>query len=96
VLTPLTKRIIPWIVLISLVFIIFSCKKEDHNHYVSQEFKEWTIFKPGSYWVYKNETTNVTDSIYVISNPATVLFKDQDNPHDFYEITSTDFGGNGF
>ena len=29
---------------------------------IPAEMKEWTMFKPGSYWIYKNETTNESDS----------------------------------
>jgi len=29
---------------------------------IPAEMKEWTMFKPGSYWIYKNESTGESDS----------------------------------
>jgi hypothetical protein len=59
------------------------CTKEDpvRNYTIEKETRQWTAFKPGSYWVYQQEGTNVTDSSYV------VLFSET-------EASGTDEGGN--
>lgn len=52
-----------------------SCKKENDEQptpapsamtvVVSDELKSYALFKPGSYWIYKNTSDNSIDSIYV-------------------------------
>lgn len=66
---------------------IISCKKTEVTppeefkiNYISDELKAWGLFKPGSYWIYRDTITGHTDSVYVksidhsiysyISNPA--------------------------
>lgn len=36
---------------------------------IPAEFKAWTIFNPGSWWVYKNEKTNVIDTTKFTHGP---------------------------
>jgi hypothetical protein len=52
--------------LITMAFALGCHKKGVDTHYVSQFLKDYTVFKPGSYWIYKNETTGKTDSCYII------------------------------
>ncbi len=53
-----------------VILLSFSCKKEELKHYyVSDAFKRWTVFNKGSYWIYKNDSTSVTDSTFVKENP---------------------------
>jgi hypothetical protein len=54
-----------------------SCKKKDQNYYVQNSFKEWTLFKKGSYWVYLNETSNKPDSCFVIENAIDRMNSDE-------------------
>lgn len=55
-------------IIISVIFI--SCKKEDVTHLkVSQEFRHWTVFEKGSYWIFKNDSTQAMDSVYIIQGP---------------------------
>jgi hypothetical protein len=41
--------------------------KEFGRATVSQELKEWGLFNVGSYWIYKDSLTGVSDSVYVVS-----------------------------
>ena len=59
----------PFILLLAFVFIS-GCKKEGTEyHYLSSEIKEWSVYQPGSYWIYKNEVTGLIDSSYIKSQP---------------------------
>jgi hypothetical protein len=53
---------------ILLCLILTNCnKKEDPQHYViSADFKKWVDFKDGSYWVFINENSGLSDSCYII------------------------------
>ncbi|MBX9851379.1 MAG: hypothetical protein K2X86_06425 [Cytophagaceae bacterium] len=44
-----------------------SCKKEKERpvYYMDQEFKNYTLFPVGSYWVYENSASGMEDSIYL-------------------------------
>ena len=57
-------------ILFFALLLLMGCKKTPyHQEYslgplysIPGEMKEWTMFKPGSYWIYKNETTSELDS----------------------------------
>jgi hypothetical protein len=58
-----------FILLMAFVFIS-GCKKESTEYqYLSSEIKEWSVYQPGSYWIYKNEVTGLIDSSYIKSQP---------------------------
>lgn len=54
-----------------LVFLsVYSCKKEEPEHFrLSAEFKRWTVFNVGSYWIFQNDSTFQTDSVFVKEPP---------------------------
>ncbi len=54
-----------------LAFILFTaCTKTEYIHTpVTEEFKQWCVFQPGSYWVYQNDSTSVTDCTYITAMP---------------------------
>jgi hypothetical protein len=62
--------------MLSMAILAFSCKKkkdpptycEEHPSECASisEAKEFFLFKPGSWWVYQEETSLVRDSLYVI------------------------------
>lgn len=53
-----------------LIILLFSCKKEEKQHfYVPSEFKRWTVFNKGSYWIFQNDSTLEIDSTYIKDNP---------------------------
>lgn len=55
--------------LLSLSF--WNCSKKDDNqieyYTLTQELKDWFLFKPGSYWIYQRDSTNQYDSLIVDS-----------------------------
>jgi hypothetical protein len=58
------------IVILLVIFFINSCNKEETEHIrVSGEFKRWTVFPNGSYWIFKNDSTLEIDSVFVQGNP---------------------------
>ena len=58
------KLIIP---IIAIAFCIYGCSPKPRIYNISQEAREYLCYKTGSYWIYKNDSTNVLDSIYVAS-----------------------------
>lgn len=40
-----------------------SCKKSTPNYYVSQGLKDWVFFRPGSQWIYKNDSTGNKETV---------------------------------
>lgn len=61
-----------------VICMLFSmCTKEDptRKYNIEKETREWTAFKPGSYWVYELEGAGakVLDSTYVSSYTETVV-----------------------
>jgi len=56
------------LVLIACITLL-CCKKEASRYYLSDEMKQWTVFKMGSYWIYKNEVSNKIDSAYIDQLP---------------------------
>lgn len=51
------------------ILTLTMCTKEDpvRKYQIEQETRQWAAFKQGSYWVYEQEGTKVTDSTYVVS-----------------------------
>lgn len=43
--------------------ILYGCYKDPITYYVTDDFKEWVVFQPGSYWIYQNGL--IKDSIAV-------------------------------
>jgi len=42
------------------------CTKEsEQSYYIQETFKPWSIYKPGSYWIYLNEKTGAQDCTWV-------------------------------
>ena len=70
-----------------LIFIsVYSCKKEKLEHYyVSDAFKRWTVFNKNSYWMFLNDSTQVTDSVYIKENPKFLEVKPNNSNMNFTE-----------
>ena len=53
--------------------IISGCKKKKgEQYYISDAFRSWTYFNLGSYWIYVNDSTLVTDSVFLRYKPQDV------------------------
>jgi len=52
----------------TFIFIQFcGCNKKPEICHIPQNLKDYTIFQKGSFWIYKNETSTLTDSTFVES-----------------------------
>jgi len=52
--------------LLNLLFLINnSCRKKDTVYRISEEAKSWVYFKPGSWWLYKEDSTDIKDCVWV-------------------------------
>ena len=53
-----------------ILFPIVGCKKKHVvTEYIPPELKEYALFQPGSFWIYRNEVTGATDSTYISKKP---------------------------
>lgn len=80
----------------SLAFFIFSvcscsCDKNgdgdpnNGNWTIPQEVKDYTLFKPGTYWIYEDSATGVLDSVYVYDLQTGIDSTTNGNFEYFYE-----------
>jgi len=76
-----------------LVFIATSCIEEEkyHHRYVSEETKEWSLFQPGSYWIYQNDSTGATDSVFIKEGPTSHFDGGPTDAMDYLEVINTSF-----
>jgi len=75
--------------LIGILVIIFSCKSKHQiiSYPVPDALKKACLFQKGSYWVYLNDSTHLTDSVYLISDPVQGSFNDDFNNIVYYYST---------
>jgi hypothetical protein len=59
--------IVFFILIPTLILCLSTCKKKQEQPYypVPEELKKECLFKPGSYWIYRNDSTGAIDSTYV-------------------------------
>jgi hypothetical protein len=48
-----------------LVGLFAACQKETPYYKISDDMKQYFVYKPGSYWIFINDSTNETDSMYI-------------------------------
>jgi hypothetical protein len=53
--------------LLACALLACSCHDEPVGIPLPPEMKEWVYFKPGSYWIYQNDSTGEIDSVFVVS-----------------------------
>jgi hypothetical protein len=55
-----------------VIIVLCGCKKKQHVIYYSvpDALKKACLFQKGSYWVYLNDSTHITDSVYLMSDPV--------------------------
>jgi len=56
-------------VIVCIIILFAGCKKKTEPPFykISDEIKSYGDFKIGSYWIYKNDSLNIEDSIYIDS-----------------------------
>ena len=60
-----------WIIVCFFIVSISSCKKDEKQYLdVDQSFREWVLFRKGSYWIYLNERSMKKDSSYLTNEPS--------------------------
>ncbi len=80
------KRGINVILTFLIVVSAFSCKKDKtEQFYLSDAFKRWTVFEKGSYWVFLNDSTKATDSVYLNEDPKFLEVKPNNSNMNFTE-----------
>lgn len=57
---------LPFLTFLSISLVLFGCREpRDIYRSISSEAKEWLDFKEGSYWVMKEKSSGLIDTIYV-------------------------------
>lgn len=83
------------LLLLALLFHA-ACRKEQTDFYLPAEFKAWSCYRTGSYWVYLNEKTGAHDCVW-ISRDTTYMqlgYRDEDrDPIQYFEIFSNTVSG---
>jgi hypothetical protein len=81
-----------YLILLSFCVFILSCEKEPNYYPIPQILKDCGLYKKGSYWIYQNDSTMITDSIYIsfvrIYNDS--IYSDK-KLRDIYETIIIDF-----
>ena len=54
--------------------MVGSCKKKPPEYYLDPDFKNWSCYKKGSFWIYQNEITGKQDCTYVTWDTNYVRF----------------------
>ncbi|MGE5425191.1 MAG: hypothetical protein ACM3N9_07490 [Syntrophothermus sp.] len=86
--------------LLLLPVLLSGCKEKDEvqappaiqnpNYLLSDECAEWVIFKPGSWWIYKNEQKQTTDCTYFKHGPylQEINYNDGKHQSQWFYVTS--------
>lgn len=82
------------LLIISAVFL--SCEEEPDYYPIPQVLKDWAYFEKGSYWIYQNDSTLLTDSIFIsaIRFQKDSIISDK-NLRDVFETIIIDYTNSG-
>jgi|WetSurMetagenome_2_1015567.scaffolds.fasta_scaffold09970_3 hypothetical protein len=50
---------------LTILFLLGCTKNDPEYYYIPEDFKQWVVYQPGTYWIYLNEQTGVVDCTYV-------------------------------
>jgi hypothetical protein len=73
-----SKLIICFPICLIILILFVACTKEGRLYTVTQEFKDYFLFQKESFWIYKNDSTNVIDSTYLTGSPQYMILKTGD------------------
>ena len=86
------------VIFLSVLIVIFftTCKKDPDtsepkpgSDYVHQDLTAYSFFKTGTYWIYKDSTSGVEDSVYVYADTSYLYFRtgtvQQDGNYMYYD-----------
>lgn len=75
----------PGIIVLFLSLFLISCNRNGTHYPVTDEFKKWTLFGEGSYWIYRNDSTMLIDSVFLAQHPLLTIFNEDEAYTDSYE-----------
>jgi len=84
---------------VSIILLLFSlsiteCKKKQVvTEYIPGELKEYALFQPGSFWIYKNENTGTFDSTYISEKPEFTYYSESSYDNTITEICHIFYNG---
>ena len=94
------KKLIFFIWITALLSLMQSCKKGDPEYYnIPNDFKQWVVYQPGTYWIYLNEKTGVQDCTFVTSSDIWHHVTGDPGSSDIerhYEVNTTNCSGSLF
>jgi hypothetical protein len=62
------NKIISFLLLLPFLYVFEGCTKHDPEYYtIPEDFRQWVVYQPGTYWIYLNEKTGAQDCTYVTS-----------------------------
>jgi len=53
------------IFLLFLIGLFMACQKETPYYKISDNMKQYFVYQPGSFWIFTNDSTNESDSMYI-------------------------------
>jgi hypothetical protein len=71
-------------------------KKQVVTEYIPNELKEYALFQPGSFWIYRNEITGGTDSTYISNKPEFTYHSEGYDDYTIPEICHLLYDGSFF
>jgi hypothetical protein len=80
------KKIVLGVFAISFLLTPIACKKKLSTYAISDNLKSWVAFQPGSYWIYKNDSTGVLDSTFMKYPTNYYTVGDQYGDADYQQI----------
>ncbi|HEY5122224.1 MAG TPA: hypothetical protein VIK14_00665, partial [Ignavibacteria bacterium] len=81
-------KIRPFIYCLLFLVLVTSCKKKGTTtYYIDNSFKEWVLYKQGSYWIYLNEGKGRLDSTFISQAPDDFLSHSDEDNHNYEIIT---------
>lgn len=88
-----------YLALLSFCVLLLSCEEEPDYYAIPKLLKDWAYFEKGSYWIYQNDSTLLTDSIFIssIRFQKDSIISDK-KLRDIFETIIIDYtnSGNGF
>ena len=78
-----------------IILVSASCSKKVNTYNIPDDFQSWCRYKVGTYWIYRNEKTLLTDCTYVKIFSVETHNQEGDNYKviAYYDVESSDISG---
>ena len=64
----MSGKITFFLLVLPFLYVFEGCTKQDPEYYtIPEDFKQWVVYQPGTYWIYLNEKTGAQDCTFVTS-----------------------------